>query len=509
MTETLDYAYRRLVNIFGPERVARSRQERMAYSHDFASLPKFAHLQWNLVPDFVVIPKATEEVVRLVTFAFESGLPLVPRGGGTGLYGGSVPNRGGVLVDMRGMDRVESVDRDSRLLRVQAGATWKAAYDRAWREGLFLPAVPFGAPASTVGGWISSNGIGYGSYKYGTARDLLVDLEVVLPSGEVVHTGHPVVETGHALGNVSGAFVGGEGTTGIVTRATLRLFPRPDEIRPLAYAFESIRTARTVLPEFTDLSATPLHVGFLDEVHVSFLRAVRGEDLPAQAIATVVLEGPKDEIAEDQKEIDAFMAERGGAKASEAIARRLWDARFDLFPARRLSGGLVIAEALIPAKQYPAMVTGTDALIRRLKLQVAANSCLVDRNTVAFSPYFLMDDMSVLGPTGLGFVKKLGDLAFSLGGHPMGLGLLLAFNVRRMHAGARDVLNTIKDVLDPHRKMNPGKTVEVWTKFTWPIINSIPLPIIGWGLDVAAFIRSLKPGPDRFARPPGEYGGYR
>jgi len=509
MTESLDYAYRRLVNILGPERVARSLQERMAYSHDFASMPKLAHLQWKLIPDFVVIPKTTEEVVRLVTFALESGIPLVPRGGGTGLYGGSVPNRGGVLVDMRGMDRVDTVDREARLMRVQAGATWKTAYDRAWRDGLFLPAYPVGAPASTVGGWLSSNGLGYGSYKYGTARDLLVDLEVVLPSGEILHTGHPSLETGHALGNTSGAFVGGEGTTGIVTRATLRLFPRPEEIRPLAYAFPSIRTAQTVLPEFTNLSATPFHVGLFDEVHVTFLRSVRGEDLPAQALATVVLEGPKDEIGEDQKEIDAFMAERGGTKAGETVARRLWEGRFDLFPARRLSGGLVVAETLIPAKQYPRMIAGTDALTRKLKLQVAANSSLVDRNTVAFTPYFLMDDMSVLGPTGLGFVKKLGDLAFSLGGHPMGLGLFMVFNIRRMHAGARDILNIVKDVLDPHRTMNPGKTVEVWTKFTWPIVNTIPLPIMAWGLDLAAFVRSLKPGPDRFARPPAEYGGYR
>ena len=507
--ESLDYAYRRLVNILGPERVARSAQERMAYSHDFASLPKFAHLQWKLTPDFVVIPKTTEEIVRLVHFAYESGLPLVPRGGGTGLYGGSVPNRGGVLVDMRAMDRVESVDRDMRLMTVQAGATWKSAYDRAWKDGLFLPVYPLGAPATTIGGWIGSSGVGYGSYKYGTARDILVDLEVVLPSGDVVHAGDPRFETGHGFANVSGAFVGSEGTTGIVTRAILRLFPRPEEIRPLTYVFESIRKAQTVVPDLTDLAATPYHVGIVDETHIAFLRAVRGEELPPQGLVNVVLEGPKDEIAEEQKEIDAFMVDRGAAKASEATARRLWDGRFDLFPARRLSGGLVIAEAFIPAKQYPRMLARTDALIRKLKLQVAVNSFLADRNTVAFTPYLLMDDLSPLGPTALGFVKKLGDLAFELGGHPMGLGLFLVFNLERMHRGATSILTAVKNTLDPHRKMNPGKTVEVWTKFNLPLVNTIPPPIMGWGLDLAAFVRSLKPGPDTFAKPAGEFGRYR
>lgn len=507
--ESLDYSYRRLVNILGPERVGRSLQERMAYSHDFASLPKFAHFQWKLTPDFVAIPKRTEEVVRLAQFAFESGLPLVPRGGGTGLYGGGVPNRGGVLVDLRSMDHIDSVDREARLMRLQAGATWKDAYDRAWKEGLLLPVYPQGAPSSTIGGWLSGNGVGYGSYKYGGARDLVVDLEVVLPSGEIVHTGDARAETGHELANASGIVVGGEGTTGIITSATLRLFPRPEEIRPLAYLVPSIRNAVSLVPGVTDLAATPFHVGILDENHIAFLRSVRGEELDPQGVVMVALEGPKDENAEDQKELDAFMAANGATKAPEPVARRLWEGRFDLFPARRLSGGLVIAEALIPAKQYARVLGQMDKLARRLRLQVAANSFLADRNTVAFRPYFLMDDLHPLGPTSLGYVKKFGDLAFAAGGHPMGLGLFMVFNLERMHRGSTGILTTVKGVLDPYRKMNPGKTVEVWTKFTWPIINTIPPPVMGWGLDLAAFVRSLKPNQDRFAKPAGEYGRYR
>ena len=507
--DSLDYAYRRLVNILGPERVARSLQERMAYSHDFASLPKFVHVQWKVTPDFVVIPKRTEEIVRLARFAEESGLPLVPRGGGTGLYGGSVPNRGGVLVDLRAMDRIERIDREARLMTVQAGATWKSAYDRAWKEGLFLPVYPLGAPATTIGGWISSNGVGYGSYKYGTARDIVVDLEVVLPSGAIVHSGDDHLETGHGMANSSGVFVGGEGTTGIVAAATLRLFPRPEEIRPLTYVVESIRAAQAAVPGITELAATPYHVGVVDENHISFLKAVRGEELPAKGLLNIVLEGPRDEIAEDQKEIDGFLTGEGATKAPEATARRLWDGRFDLFPARRLSGGLVIAETIVPAKQYPRMLTRTDVLIRKLKLQVAVNSLLVDRNTVAVTPYFLMDDLSPLGPTALGFVKKLGDLAFELGGHPMGLGLFMVFNLERMHRGAKGILTTVKDTLDPRRKMNPGKTVEVWTKFNLPFVDTIPPSLMARGLDLAAFVRSLKPGRDRFAQPAGGAGGYR
>src|SRR5207249_2690217 len=111
---SLDYAYRRLVNTLGPERVARSEFERMVYSHDFASLPKIALLQWKLYPDFVALPQTTEEVAALVKLSDESLLQITPRGGGTGWYGGSVPNRGGVLIDMRKMNHIVKFDPDGR-----------------------------------------------------------------------------------------------------------------------------------------------------------------------------------------------------------------------------------------------------------------------------------------------------------------------------------------------------------------------------------------------------------
>src|SRR2546425_5505308 len=111
---SLDYAYRRLVNTLGPERVARSEFERMVYSHDFATLPKVALLQWKLYPDFVALPQTTEEVAALVKLSDESLLQIIPRGGGTGWYGGSVPNRGGVLIDMRKMNRILALDPDGR-----------------------------------------------------------------------------------------------------------------------------------------------------------------------------------------------------------------------------------------------------------------------------------------------------------------------------------------------------------------------------------------------------------
>src|SRR2546426_6911028 len=122
---SLDYAYRRLVNTLGPERVARSEFERMVYSHDLGSLPKIALLQWKLYPDFVALPQTTEEVAALVKLSDESLLQITPRGGGTGWYGGSLPKPGGVLVDMREMNHNLAVDPDGPTGTVEAGADLK------------------------------------------------------------------------------------------------------------------------------------------------------------------------------------------------------------------------------------------------------------------------------------------------------------------------------------------------------------------------------------------------
>jgi len=499
---SLDYSYRRLVNILGPERVSRDPMERLIHSHDVASLPKIALLQWKMIPDFVVVPKTVEEVSRLVELAYEAGLPVVPRGGGTGLVGGAVPNRGGVLVDMRRMDRVEAVDLERRTVTVQAGRTWKELADIVGSRGLFLPIAPLGAPASTIGGWYSNGGVGIGSYKYGDARDLVLELEAVLPSGEIVRTADGNVDLSMAYGNMNPAFFGAEGTVGLITRATLQLYPKPEALMPFSYSFPALRDAQEVPAAITDSDLDPYNASILDPVHLAFLGAVRPDTLEPQALVNVVFDGPKDEVLASEKEMDALIGGLGGRKLAEAIAKAQWDARFDLYPARRISGGLVITETEFPVKRFPEMIQRAARLTRRLRLQVAVNSFLVDRNAVAVDPYFLMDEQKPLGPMSLAFVKKFGDAAFALGGHPQGLGLFTAFNFPRMHKGALGLYGTVKSQFDPYRRMNPGKMTEVWTRYTWPIINTIPPEIMGFGLDVAAFLRRLKPTADHYVKIP-------
>lgn len=494
-----DYAYRRLVNTLGPERVARTEFDRMAYSHDFASLPKIALLQWRLYPDFVVLPQTTEEVSALVKLSDESGLPIVPRGGGTGWYGGSVPNRGGVLIDMRKMSKVRAFDPAARTITVEAGMTWEAVAEYAEARGLTLPSMPTNAMASTVGGAINSDVVGFGSLRNGGLRQIVADLEVVLPNAHVLHTAF-IGDAGGAYADLTPFFFGAEGTLGVITAATLRLIPKPDLVKPIAYTFKSPEAATSFVTAVVDAGLQPYHQSFLDKDHFLFERALRATSPKPADTVLVALVGAKDDVADQEKALDALAPKSQGAKRPQPESDDLWDHRFMMYSARRMSRGLVVANNVVPLAKLGEACREARELIRRMKLNGAVQAFPVDTSSAILAPYVLMDDTTPSGGTALGYVKKLGDVALELGGHPMGLGLFMVFNLRTMHGRASPYTAYVKNVFDPNKKVNPGKTIEVWTKYQFPGIRAIPPPAMRVGLNLAAFLRRIKPTQDKFVR---------
>ena len=496
---SLDYAYRRLVNTLGPERVARSEFERMVYSHDFASLPKIALLQWRLYPDFVALPQTTEEVSALVKLSDESLLQITPRGGGTGWCGGSVPNRGGVLVDMRKMNHVLGLDPEARTVTVEAGATWKEVADFVESKGFALPTVPLNAIGSTVGGAINSGSTGFGGLRGGSLRDAIANLEVVLPDATLLKTASEA-DSGGQLANLTPLFLGAEGTLGIVTKAVLRIAPKPEVSKPLAYSFHGLEAAARFLKGIVDAALTPYHAALMDRDHFVFERALQADSPDPTDLALVAVQGSKDDVADQEKSMDGLATKEQGTKLPAAIGDRLWRDRYNNFSARRLSRGLMISYNLVPLRGLPAAVEKAAEIRDKLKLNGSVQAHIVDTTTAALDPYVLMDDTKPSGGTALGFVKRMGDAAFKMDGHPMGLGLFLVFNLRKMHGNATSAYSAVKGVFDPRKKINGGKTFEVWTKYPWPGLRAIPPPGMAIGLEVAAILRRVKPTRDRFVR---------
>ena len=186
MTRVNEYTEHALREVFGP-RVQTGHVDRMIYSHDPVVLPRLA--RWTLptgTAGAVVRPADEDEIRALVRVAIERGIALVARGAGTSIYGGVLPARGGVVVDMSGMDRVLRVDRETMTVCVQAGTVWESLREVLASDGLDVRVYPSSSPASTVAGWLAQGGCGIGSYEYGCFKDNVVSARVVLPDSTVV-----------------------------------------------------------------------------------------------------------------------------------------------------------------------------------------------------------------------------------------------------------------------------------------------------------------------------------
>ena len=223
-----------LQNIVGPDRVSCDRGELYCYSFDSSYVRGQA--------DFAVRPRDVEEVSRVVRLASAAGVPIVPRGSASGLTGGAVPVKGGIVVDMTGMNRLLEVDVENLQVVVEPGIIHKTLNKQLAKQGFFFPPDPGSSDMCSVGGLIANGGSGMHSVKYGTVKDYVLDLEVVLPDGDVINTGckAPKTSAGYDLTHL---FVGSEGTLGIVTKARLRICPLPEARSVVVATFGRIEDA--------------------------------------------------------------------------------------------------------------------------------------------------------------------------------------------------------------------------------------------------------------------------
>jgi len=467
------------------------KMERRLYSHDLAPLPKEMDLIFKTMPDQVVRPAYTEDVVQIVRKAIATNKPIVPRGAGTWGLGGSVPVKGGITIDMTGMNKIISINETNLVVTVQTGITWNALSEALDAKGLFLPCYPSSAPSATLGGWIGTGGTGIGAFKYGSAGDLIRDLEVVLPTGIVVHTGDKLVPQNGGGPNLNWLFVGSEGTMGIVTEVTFSVLPKPEELRPVSYSLDALTTFQPALKKLVRSGVAPMHIMFGDRLHFDYLRAI-GKHVPeVGCLITMALTGTKAYIDMEEKVIDDIMASVGAKKESKETAQHEWSERSYEFRVRELGVGAIPGEVLVPIDRMNVVLEGTAKLIKQLKMNAPIIGTVADNNTVMLMPYYLADEHKlVVSTAAMGFAKRLGDLAFENGGRPVGLGIFFAGNLAKYRGkeGAQLVRN-LKDMLDPYGIMNPGKMVETGTRYG----ISMPAFLMNFGMHMMGSVKRILP----------------
>jgi glycolate oxidase len=465
--------------------------ERRLYSHDMAPLPKEMDLIFKTMPDSVVRPQYTQDVVQIVKKAISTGKPIVPRGSGTWGLGGSVPVKGGIVVDMTAMNKIVSIDERNLVVTAQPGITWKALGDALDAKGYFLPCYPSSAPAATLGGWIATGGTGIGAFKYGTAGDVVRDLEVVLPTAQVIHTGDKFVPQNGGGPNLNWLFVGSEGTLGIVTEVTMMMLPKPQEFRVVSYSFNDLKLLGPAVKKMVLAGVSPMHVMFSDRAHFDYLRAIGKHAPEVGCLLTCALTGTKEAVDVEEKAMDAVMASSGGKKESKELADHEWSERSYEFRLRELGVGAIPGEILVPVERFEIVVDGMRTLIKQLKLKAPIIGTVADQNTFMLMPYYLTDEHKLVASTAaMGFAKRLGDLAQDNGGRAVGLGIFFAGNLQKYRGkeGA-NLIRDIKKAIDPYEIMNPGKMVETGTRYG----ISLPAFLMNFGMHMMGSVKRILP----------------
>jgi glycolate oxidase len=417
------------------------------------------------LPAAVLFPQTTEDVSRCVTFAVEQSIPIVTRGSGTGLSGGSVPSAGGVVLCLTRMNRILDIDPRNLVLRTQPGVTTLAIDEAAARHGLFYPPDPGSMRISSIGGNVAENSGGLRGLKYGVTRDYVMALEVVMPDGRIARFGSACVKdvAGYSMKDL---FIGSEGSLGVITEILLKLVPRPVARQTMLALYDRIEDAAETVSAIIAARIIPCTLEFLDQTTTCCVEEYAHVGLPTDCAAVLLMEtdGHPAAVADEAGRM-ADLARSHGAREvrlarDEADALALASARRNAFSAlARRRPTTILEDFTVPRSELAKMVTFIAETARAANLQVGTFGHMGDGN---LHPTFLTDERDADEMARVHhaldlIAKKTLELGGTITGEH-GVGLAKKEWLRlQMGDSSFEVMKQVKRALDPAGLLNPGK----------------------------------------------------
>jgi len=328
----------------------------------------------HALPEAVVFPTTHEQVTDILRLCNDHGIPVIPRGRGTGTTGASVPVRGGVVISLERMDRILSIDPDNRVMVVEPGVTNQAVQDAAAEHGFFWPPDPTSAAYCTVGGNLAYNSAGPRAVKYNTPRENVLGLRAVTGGGEQIRTG--VYTTKGVVGyDLTRLLIGSEGTLAVITEATLKLTPLPEARRTLRAIYADVHGAARAVSRIMAQPVTPCALEFIDGKAIDMIRHYSQAALPQGAGAMLMIEvdGMHDGIEAAAARV-AQAAQGPGlleitAAQSDEQAKALWATRKALSPAlRNVAPKKINEDVVVPVSRIPDLIAGLEALSKEFAI---------------------------------------------------------------------------------------------------------------------------------------------
>ncbi len=418
-----------------------------------------------MLPDAVVFAQSTEDVAAAVALCNEHRFPVIPYGAGTSLEGHILALQGGLSIDLLQMNRVVNINAEDLTVTVQPGVTRKQLNAEIKDTGLFFPIDP-GADAS-IGGMTATRASGTNAVRYGTMRENVLALTVVTAEGKIIKTGTRAKKSSAGY-DLTRLFVGSEGTLGIVTEITLKLYPQPEAVSAAVCSFPSIAAAVNTTIQTIQMGVPVARVEFVDESGVKAINMHDKLSLPEKPLLLFEFHGSEHGVKE-QAEVVQQIADEHGAEDFEWATRpedrsRLWQARHNAYFALlqlRPGSRAISTDCCVPISRLAECLLETKADCEREKIIHGIVGHVGDGN---FHVQMLIDPND---PADIARAEAVNERMVSraiamdgtcTGEHGVGLHKI-DFLVQEHGEGAIDVMRTLKHALDPNNILNPGKVV--------------------------------------------------
>jgi len=447
-----------LRGLVGSDNVLWRRVDLQTYEYD-------AYLE-KALPGAVVFVESTEQVAGVVKVLHRLGVSFVPRGCGTNLSGGTLAVAGGVIIEMARMNRVLDIDIDNERMIVEPGVYNLEVSALLDPYGYFFAPDPSSQKACSLGGNVGENAGGPHCFKYGVTSNHVLGMEVVLPNGEVAWFGGKALDAPGL--DLTGLFVGSEGTLGIATQIVLRIMRRPEAVKTMLAVYDTIDDASNTVSAIVAAGMVPATLEMMDGLVIRAVQDSMDAGIPADATAVLILE--LDGLADGMEEQAEKMAELCRANnvrevrvaATEEDRVALWKGRKGAFGAvSRLAQSYIVADGSVPRTRLPETILGVNEIARRHDLQVANVFHAGDGN---LHPLFLFDsrdpeDRERVLAAGLDVLQLCADMGGSVSGeHGIGLekaaAMTMVFNESDLRAQ-----EWVKECFDPDDLCNPGKVL--------------------------------------------------
>ena len=455
-----------LISISGNANVFTDEESVHHYGHDETE-------KLNYPPDAIVKPSSTEEISRILKYCNQNLIPVTPRGAGTGLSGGAIPHHGGVVIATEKLNKILDIDERNLQVTTEPGVITEVLQNAVKEKGLFYPPDPASRGSCFIGGNISENSGGPKAVKYGVVKDYVLNLEVVLPTGEIIWTGANVLKNSTGY-NLTQLFVGSEGTLGIVTKIVLRLIPLPKYDLLILAPFASLEKASEAVSAIFRAGFTPSAMELIERDALQIVSKTVDsyvvpidENIAAHLIVEVdgndinVLMSEMESIAELLQQYDAgeiFFADDAQQK------NELWKLRRKVAEDVKLAGYTIEEDTVVPRAELPALIKGVKALGKQYNFHAVCYGHAGDGNLhirikkEGVPNSYGNEEMNNILHAFFKMVKSLGGTIS--GEHGIGLiqkdFLHIVFNEANLR-----LMREIKKAFDPNNILNPGKIFDL------------------------------------------------